>query len=153
VLIEREQSIVACARGIPLDAVAAENREAGWKFWVANWQQAVSEHIELWQRSTTTTKGNIESSQAVEVKCEYYLPGHAYHGKSKGRRLLASLEVGTYLCNALASREGRNLVFSGCRLWELRLYQMLVRIGRKNWEEDMVRLSLRTYVLRLHPII
>jgi hypothetical protein len=91
--IEREQSIVACARGILLDAVAAENREAGWKFRVANWQQAVSEHIELWQRSTTTTKGNIESNQAVEVKREYCLPGHAYHGKSKGRRLLASLYI------------------------------------------------------------
>jgi hypothetical protein len=136
--IEREQSIVACARGILLDAVAAENREAGWKFRVANWQQAVSEHIELWQRSTTTTKGNIESNQAVEVKREYCLPGHAYHGKSKGRRLLASLY---YLCNALASREGRNLVFSKCRSWELRLYRMLVRIGQENWEEDIVRRS------------
>jgi hypothetical protein len=82
-LIEREQSIVACARGILLDAVAAENREAGWKFRVANWQQAVSEHIELWQRSTTTTKGNVESNQAVEAKCEYCLPGHANHRKSK----------------------------------------------------------------------
>jgi hypothetical protein len=106
-LIEREQSIVACARGILLDAVAAENREAGWKFW---------------QRSTTTTKGNVESNQAVEAKCEYCLPGHANHRKSKGRHLPASLKVGKCSSNTLTSCENWCLLISGYHSCEICLY-------------------------------